>query len=63
MLVWGPSPRAARESANVYSQKILVANRSGFDADIIAVAGDPSKDIMALRRVRFVMRGGVVFSG
>ena len=35
----------------------------GLDADIIAVAGDPSKDIMALRRVRFVMRGGVVFSG
>ena len=35
----------------------------GFDADIIAVAGDPSKDILALRRVRFVMRGGVVFSG
>jgi imidazolonepropionase-like amidohydrolase len=35
----------------------------GLDADIIAVAGDPAKDIMALRRVRFVMRGGVVFSG
>jgi len=35
----------------------------GFDADIIAVAGDPSKDILVLRRVRFVMRGGVVFSG
>ena len=35
----------------------------GFDADIIAVRGDPSKDIMALRRVRFIMRAGVVFSG
>ena len=41
----------------------LGAVAPGFDADIIAVAGDPSKDIMALRRVRFVMRGGVVFSG
>ncbi|MGE5101445.1 MAG: amidohydrolase family protein, partial [Deltaproteobacteria bacterium] len=35
----------------------------GFDADIVAVADDPSKDITALRRVRFVMRAGVVFSG
>ena len=35
----------------------------GFDADIIAVRGDPSNDIAALRKVAFVMRGGVVFSG
>ncbi|HEX3868161.1 MAG TPA: amidohydrolase family protein, partial [Gemmatimonadaceae bacterium] len=35
----------------------------GYVADIIAVRGDPSKDITALRRVSFVMRGGVVFSG
>lgn len=34
----------------------------GYDADIIAVLGDPSADITALRRVRFVMRRGVVFS-
>jgi len=34
----------------------------GYDADIIAVLGDPGADITALRHVRFVMRGGVVFS-
>jgi len=33
----------------------------GYDADIIAVDGDPTKDITAVRRVVFVMRGGIVY--
>jgi len=33
----------------------------GYDADIIAVRGDPAADIHALNSVVFVMRGGVVF--
>jgi imidazolonepropionase-like amidohydrolase len=33
----------------------------GFQADIIALDGDPVKDITAVRRVLFVMKGGVVY--
>ena len=36
---------------------------AGYDADLIAVRGDPSRDIAALTKVTFVMRGGVVFTG
>jgi imidazolonepropionase-like amidohydrolase len=33
----------------------------GFEADIIAVDGDPTKDVTALSRVVFVMKGGRVY--
>ena len=33
----------------------------GYEADIIALDGDPGKDITAVRRVGFVMKGGVVY--
>jgi imidazolonepropionase-like amidohydrolase len=65
----GQSPMDAITSATSITARALGlgdrigAIAPGLDADIIAVDGDPSKDIVALRRVRFVMRGGVVFSG
>ncbi|HEU4857038.1 MAG TPA: amidohydrolase family protein [Rhodanobacteraceae bacterium] len=35
--------------------------RAGLDADVIAVQGDPTKDIAAIEHVPFVMKGGVVY--
>ena len=63
----GQTTMAALVSANsLAAEAIGMADhlgtlRAGYDADIIAVDGDPAADITAVRRVVFVMRGGVVY--
>lgn len=63
----GQSPMAALASATSLGAEAMgMSNRfgaiaPGLEADMIAVEGDPSRDITALRRVRFVMKGGKVF--
>lgn len=36
--------------------------RAGQAADLVALGGDPTKDIAALRQVHLVMKGGILFS-
>lgn len=60
----GQAPMAALVSATSAGADALGLGSTlgvvaaGYDADLIAVAGDPSRDIGALRKVVFVMRGG-----
>jgi imidazolonepropionase-like amidohydrolase len=60
-------PMAAMVSANsLAAESIGLGNEigslaPGMQADIIALDGDPVRDITAVRRVVFVMKGGVVY--
>jgi len=62
----GQDPMAAIVSAtSLAAESLRLADRigtaaPGFEADFIAVDGDPLKDIDALHRVAFVMKGGQV---
>jgi imidazolonepropionase-like amidohydrolase len=63
----GMSPLAALQADLLNGAKLLGwqgqigALKPGYFADIIAVPGDPLKDIAVLQNVRFVMKGGVVY--
>jgi imidazolonepropionase-like amidohydrolase len=63
----GQDPMAALVSANsLAAQAMRLENEigslaPGMQADIIGLDGDPTKDITAVRRVKFVMKGGVVY--
>ena len=63
----GQDPKAAITSVTSLSAESLAMGDQigtiapGMQADLIAVDGDPLKDITALRRVVFVMKGGKVY--
>jgi imidazolonepropionase-like amidohydrolase len=63
----GVDPMSAMVSANSLAAEALRMGDQigsiapGMQADILAIDGDPLKDITAVRRVVFVMKGGVVY--
>ncbi len=44
----------------IHKQDTLGTIEKGKFADLIAVAGDPLKDISEMQRVKFVMKGGEI---
>lgn len=63
----GQSPMDAMVAANSLAaesmnlQKEIGSIAPGLQADLIALAGNPVQDITAVRRVVFVMKGGIVY--
>jgi imidazolonepropionase-like amidohydrolase len=67
MVAYGMPAVGALKSATSVAAKVLRmdnqigAVKPGLFADLVAVDGDPTKDISALRRVTFVMKNGTVY--
>ena len=69
MVKWGMTPTQALQTAFMTEANVLNynwANRvgsleKGKFGDVIAVAGNPLTDVTEMERVKFVMKGGVVF--
>ena len=66
MVEYGMPPGAALKSATSLAARVLHMEerigrvKEGLFSDLIAVEGDPTRDVSSLRRVRFVMKDGQV---
>src|SRR5436190_6489453 len=67
MVAWGmPVVEALRSATSIDARVLHMEDkigrvRVGLFADLIAVEGDPTRDISSLRRVRFVIKDGTVY--
>jgi imidazolonepropionase-like amidohydrolase len=65
MVDYGMPPIDALKSATSTAGRVLHMEigqvKPGMFADLIAVEGDPTKDITALRKVKFVMKAGTIY--
>jgi imidazolonepropionase-like amidohydrolase len=69
MVQYGMSPLAAVRSATATNARLfhlddrVGAIKGGLLADLIAVDGDPTTDIAALRKIKLVMKSGKIYRG
>jgi imidazolonepropionase-like amidohydrolase len=61
-----PLERALQSATSTAAQVLRMENqigsvKPGLFADLVAFDGDPTKDVSALRRVKFVMKNGTVY--
>ncbi len=65
MVNFGMKPVDALKAATSTARQVLRLPigeiKAGSFADLIAVDGDPTKEIASIRRVKFVMKAGIVF--
>jgi len=65
MVAYGMTPVAALASTTSVNARVMHLENQigrvaqGLQADLVAVTGDPTKDIAAVRRVQFVMKAGI----
>jgi imidazolonepropionase-like amidohydrolase len=64
-VAYGMPPLAALRSATSTAARVLHMEigqvKPGLFADLVAFDGDPTQDVSALRRVKFVMKNGTIY--